>query len=491
MSPIKHIVIAAAMLSFSLHSPDALFAEAPDLRRQAPGTVKASPETDPTRGRTLKGAPGALKEAPPARSDRPDGKSRPSDLVIRHMQKIRKGQIQVTLANIGSGGVPAEAYDRRSSVYVLASSSSGRERRFLSDIDPHRRLTRPGSTVRFIGFGEVLGRGEGGVVTLSIVDRRKALNESNTRNNSLKGTIRLAGKASGAEAGLKRPSEDRQRLKPDLVVRQMTIEPSNPTTADEIRFSAFVSNVGQWTAGASKAAIRIGGETRPAQFSKPAISPGSSEAVVRLGQLDRPGRYRVIFTADASGQVQESNEGNNQAYLEFEVAQAPVSPPGQTAAAPDTVAKDVTGLPKVKPEFPFAILEEQLLTYTFNTPGTFAMYFKASKVIDLATLSPSPVRVDISYYRDGQLQSQQELPGQITEANGMGPPVYPSSRIYWKSNTTHYPHACTGTSTSYCRFDVTISDSLLSEHGESLDGDGDGQPGGQYRHTFYRGNGQP
>ncbi len=50
---------------------------------------------------------------------------------------------------------------------------------------------------------------------------------------------------------------------------------------------------------------------------------------------------------------------------------------------------------------------------------------------------------------------------------------------------------CTSTSTSYCFVEVTLQDSIKSKDGDILDGDGNGQPGGVYRHKFHRGMVQP
>ena len=110
-------------------------------------------------------------------------------------------------------------------------------------------------------------------------------------------------------------------IKPDMTIKKMKIVPANPSTLDTIRFSAFVHNAGAKTAPASKAGIKIGGETYPVVFTKPPITGGSSNAIVRLLKLKRPGTYWVKFIADVDNDVNESNEKNNTGSLKFTVAE--------------------------------------------------------------------------------------------------------------------------------------------------------------------------
>lgn len=106
---------------------------------------------------------------------------------------------------------------------------------------------------------------------------------------------------------------------PDLTIKAMKIVPANPTTLDTIRFSAFVHNAGIATAPASKAGIKIGGETYPVIFAKLDIPGGSSSAIVRFLKIGRPGTYWVKFIADVNNDVSESKERNNMGSLKFRV----------------------------------------------------------------------------------------------------------------------------------------------------------------------------
>lgn len=119
-----------------------------------------------------------------------------------------------------------------------------------------------------------------------------------------------------------------KRLKPDLTIKTMKIVPTNPTTLDTIRFSAFVHNAGAANAATSKAGIKIGGETFPVLYTKPGITAGASNAIVRTKQLNRPGTYWVKFIADVNNDVGESNENNNTGALKFTVVEP--APPDLT-----------------------------------------------------------------------------------------------------------------------------------------------------------------
>ena len=100
---------------------------------------------------------------------------------------------------------------------------------------------------------------------------------------------------------------------PDLVVSSFTHSPANPTTADTITFTAVVTNIGAASAFASTLMFDIGGETSGAPstlFPVPALAPGASFTVQRQQSLPA-GAFLNAAVADFTGQVTESNEGNN------------------------------------------------------------------------------------------------------------------------------------------------------------------------------------
>jgi hypothetical protein len=111
---------------------------------------------------------------------------------------------------------------------------------------------------------------------------------------------------------------------PDLIVESLTHSPANPTTADQITFTAVVKNVGTASAGASTLMFRIGGETPGApktQFSVPALAPGASKTVTRLLTLNVAQNYMNTATADYTSLVAESNETNNTTTDTYAVTQ--------------------------------------------------------------------------------------------------------------------------------------------------------------------------
>jgi subtilase family serine protease len=110
----------------------------------------------------------------------------------------------------------------------------------------------------------------------------------------------------------------------DLMIANMHISPASPTTGDEITFRVFVRNAGNAQSAASILRLRVGGESNPAEAPVPALAPGQEHQYERRVTLDVAQSYLATATADARGQVSESNEGNNVDSRSFVVAAAPV-----------------------------------------------------------------------------------------------------------------------------------------------------------------------
>jgi hypothetical protein len=275
------------------------------------------------------------KRATTQKAGVPTKKTLKSDLIVSGIQLTTDNRIKVTIKNKGRGGVPDGAYNKKYGVAVQVTGNNkgwGGYRLFM--VDPQKKLKNPGASVSYAGFKRALNPGETLSLKVAIHDPKNTANESSKSNNSL--TRRLIAK------NTTRVSTQRQqlghvknppRLKPDLTIKMMKITPANPTTADTIRFSAFVHNKGAATAPASKAGIRIGGETYPMVWNKPPITSQSSNAIVRLNQIERAGTYRVMFIADVNDDVDEIKENNNQDFLEFTVTEPPL---------PDLVVSDIT-----------------------------------------------------------------------------------------------------------------------------------------------------
>lgn len=402
------------------------------------------------------------------------------DLMVSDIRLTADCKIQVTIKNNGPGGVPDAAYHPTKGVIVQATANNtGWGGYHLSMIDPAKRLKTSGKSVRYVGFKRALNSGETLTLKVAIMDPGNTARESNKKNNSL--TRRLSCKRpgkpmiQGRKAGnVKTP----QRLKPDLTIKMQKIEPASPTTADNIRFSAFVHNNGPATAPASKAGIRIGGETHPRVWNKPAIHSKSSNAIVRRMRIKRPGRYRVAFIADVDNNVDERNEKNNQAFIDFEV-KAPQAP----AKVSDAVQAQTPNGAITQFQNVFQIYDQHMMTYTFPGSNNFSFDLLTTKDVDKSTLTSGAIQVHLKYFDGGVLQSQQDLAGQFVSST--------SKIIRWRSNSTSYASACTSALDRYCEVNLYLNDTVLSQGAEPLDGDRNGQPGGQYHHTFFRGSGAP
>jgi subtilase family serine protease len=122
---------------------------------------------------------------------------------------------------------------------------------------------------------------------------------------------------------------------PDLSVKNIKIGPANPTTKDTIRFSAAICNAGDEATPKFKDSIRIGGESTP-MVGNPRSIPGPYCAPAqRLMKITEAGNYRVTIKTDIDNAVPESNESNNEAFLDFTVK----------AAKPDLAVRDMKMTP--------------------------------------------------------------------------------------------------------------------------------------------------
>ena len=265
------------------------------------------------------------------------------------------------------------------------------------------------------------------------------------------------------------------RIQPDLVITNIKIEPANPTTYDTIKFSAEVTNTGMALAPASKVAVFIGGETFPVTFNQPPIGPNVTKVVVREFKMDKVGGYQVKFVADADGVVAESNEGNNTGKHAFRVIKG--IPPSAVGAAGLDVSNPAGDIPRMT--IAFQIGEANMHNYSFPGNSNFVFYLRPTKSVDTATVEESAIQVHLKYYNNGALQDEQTLSGHF---GSKGPNL-----MRWESDQTPYGGNCTSTTTCYCEVNLTLQDNILSQDGVQLDGDGDGQPGGDYHHQFFLG----
>ena len=107
----------------------------------------------------------------------------------------------------------------------------------------------------------------------------------------------------------------------DLRVKDLAHSPANPTTADQITFSALVENAGNTASAPSELSFKVGGETYPPRFAVPALASGSTCTVQRRLVLGVAQNYQNTVIVDVNNAVAESNEGNNQAVEYYTVVE--------------------------------------------------------------------------------------------------------------------------------------------------------------------------
>jgi hypothetical protein len=122
---------------------------------------------------------------------------------------------------------------------------------------------------------------------------------------------------------------------------------------------------------------------------------------------------------------------------------------------------------------------------TYSSPGNsnFVFYLRPTKSVDTASVAENLIQVHLKYFNNGALQSEETLAGHFASK---GPDL-----MRWESDQTPYGGNCTSLSTCYCELNLTLQDSILSQEGVQLDGDKDGQPGGDYHQQFFRGMHHP
>ncbi len=126
---------------------------------------------------------------------------------------------------------------------------------------------------------------------------------------------------------------------PDLVISDLSIDPTSPSDQDEITFTAVVSNWGSVDAGPFDVEFKIGGETFGLIQAYTGLAAGASETLQRFETLPA-GSYGYSATADVNEDVDENNEYNNETTGAFTVGAVIKAGDGQVAVKqasdPDT-----------------------------------------------------------------------------------------------------------------------------------------------------------
>jgi hypothetical protein len=232
-------------------------------------------------------------------------------------------------------------------------------------------------------------------------------------------------------------------VKPDLVVSEIKLYVPNPAPKEKNNLLITVKNNGVSASTPTQAAVTTGGETNPTLHNIPALQPMATHQLVQSVMKDNPGNYLAKVTLDINNTVAESNEDNNRSELTYTV-------------------KDK----------PFIISDQSMLTYTFPNSHYFTIYLRPSENVDPTTVNDSVVVARLLRYENGVKVTDEPLPGRITR----------QLFIEWRSDESQWAASCSGE----CVVDVTLKGTIKSERGVLLDGDRNGQPGGDYHHQFTR-----
>ena len=137
-------------------------------------------------------------------------------------------------------------------------------------------------------------RGAGSYTAAATVDPNNQVVEQNEGNNTFTSAMPLVvGQAPG----------------PDLQITGVTPNPSSPAVGVPVTFAVQVNNRGTSSAGASVTRVVVGGSTLNANTS--AVNAGQTVTVNVGTWTATNGGATITATADATGQVTETNETNN------------------------------------------------------------------------------------------------------------------------------------------------------------------------------------
>ncbi|GAA0816603.1 CARDB domain-containing protein [Spirilliplanes yamanashiensis] len=138
-------------------------------------------------------------------------------------------------------------------------------------------------------------RAQGSYAVAAVVDPANTVPEQNNDNNRFTAAAQLVvAQAPG----------------PDLTVTAITSNPPNPAVGAAVTFTVAVQNRGTSAAGASVTRLTAGGATLTG--ATPAIAAGAGATVTIGGSWTATsGGATLTATADATGVVAETNEGNN------------------------------------------------------------------------------------------------------------------------------------------------------------------------------------
>jgi len=225
----------------------------------------------------------------------------------------------------------------------------------------------------------------------------------------------------------------------DLEVKSITITPPSPTTGDTIKFEAAIKNRGNLASPATEATISIGNETPHPQYV-PGLVPGDWCTIEKKRGFELAGNYEVIVSADSGEKIVEWDEDNNIKTKHFTVSES------QT----------------LKVVFPL------------NRITDFDIDNNDNNRLKIKVIFNRPVnRISVESSLKVNTPKNPNAPGSCQWIN--------DNEFIWASDDPIGDLCEFG---SGCSFSLTITDSAKDINGNRLDGDKDGNPGGNFKIIF-------
>ena len=98
---------------------------------------------------------------------------------------------------------------------------------------------------------------------------------------------------------------------PDLIVEDISWEPSNPEEGDSVTIKAKIKNIGDATANGFDTKLYIGGSSYSTKYTS-SLSPGSTKTITFSSWRATKGCKEIKVFVDSGYDVEESNENNNE-----------------------------------------------------------------------------------------------------------------------------------------------------------------------------------
>jgi len=165
------------------------------------------------------------------------------DLIVSDISLINDGKIQVTIKNVGRGGLPDSAYHKTNGAGIqMYNGNKPWGGISLFAVDPTMKLKMPGGSVSWVWFPKAVNLNlTPGVHSIRVVvDSNNAIRESKETNNLRTKTFTIYGIVKEAN--------------PDLAISSMTFSPisqpevpagqRHPTVGDWVTFSTVIKNLG-------------------------------------------------------------------------------------------------------------------------------------------------------------------------------------------------------------------------------------------------------